>query len=714
VARRIEVDIIGDASSLQKTFRQTAAGTQKFEHSMTSSLGRVNESFKGLAKTALLSTGAFVGVAGLAEGFKTVVGAAEGAEVAQRSLGAQLKANQESFRVNQAAIDKAGLSLSKYGFTIKDSEEALTVLDRATGNISRSIQIQGVAANVAAARNKTLSWAALILGKAYDGQTASLKRLGVELPKGAKGMQAINVVAQKFAGQAAANATSLKAFHAALFNTEVIIGRALLPTFNRLLDRLTVWLEKMNRSGRLQRDVNQAMQTATGIIDALRGPVEGLAKGFKDLGDVVGGSKNEVKLLGTAFAAWKVSGWLTALTGLTGSVKGVGTAAETSAGQVRGLRGALTRLGAMGAIGVTVAVSYEVAKGGEWLSRWLGKQGIPELGDKNIPQGALADFARRSIAAGMSRSKFIEAAGLGGQSKQDAAAVYDAIARSVMSPLTGLRGLFKNLANLNVGASGLPGTVGGKGTYNAPLTAWQRLQMSLAGDPNNVSLLRQRIQHDQAALNFLETLHKQNRITNKAYLAEYQAYYGDINSTLATIASVTKQAATAAKHAAIHLPGVVGGTAPIPGLGAYRVTERQSLLGGLQSYLRTYGPIGAWQVPMNLQIAQARAQAFGGDQAPILRRIKEAALRVYKSGRLFGQGYLDVLNTIAGINQQLGVQTIKFRRDLRGTQPAYAFAGGHTTVIHGGLHLHGVQDVTAMENALEARAKRRPQPRRGR
>jgi hypothetical protein len=49
---------------------------------------------------------------------------------------------------------------------------------------------------------------------------------------------------------------------------------------------------------------------------------------------------------------------------------------------------------------------------------------------------------------------------------------------------------------------------------------------------------------------------------------------------------------------------------------------------------------------------------------------------------------------------------------LPGTRSA-AFAQAGATTINGGIHLHGIQDVPALESALAKRSKRRTPSRRG-
>ena len=659
MARRIEVDIIGDASSLQRAFRETATGAQRFE-------AKITGSFHNIARSAVVAAGAFVGFSAAGEAFKTVISAAVDAERSQRQLAAQLKANRESFRANAAAIGDAGLKMGRFGFTVEDSEKALTVLDRGTKNITQSIGLQGVAANLARAKNLDLASAANVLAKVFGGQETALRRAVPGLSKHAHGLELIAEASRRLAGQAAAGTTAEERFHAILHDTEVVVGTALLPTVNKYLDRVSVWLDRMNRSGRLQRDVNQALKAATGIVQALKGPVEALIGAFKALGDAVGGTRNEMKLLIAVFAAWKVSGWITALAGLSGGIRGVGASAKTSAGAVTGLRAALSRLGAMGVIGVTIAVSYEVAKGGEWLSKWLGKQGIPGVGDKNLPTGQLSGFARAAVAQGTSQAKFIEAAGLGGISASAAAAAYKAAVRAMTYTVT--RPAAARAATTAAAGGAARAAAGG----GYPVLSDQALALG----------------------------------------------YPSLASALAAGRAGSAQPR-------FRIPSTVAGTAVIPGVAAFGRTETRGFTAGLGAYLRQYGMIGQYQEPLGLQVALSRAGALGLDQSGILRRIRAAARKALDSGRLALAAQQQAWDIITSINQQLAQQAIGGATKYRHIQRAVftvgassdAYAGAYrprTVVINGGLHLHGVQDVGAMESALEARAKRRPHPRRGR
>lgn len=63
--------------------------------------------------------------------------------------------------------------------------------------------------------------------------------------------------------------------------------------------------------------------------------------------------------------------------------------------------------------------------------------------------------------------------------------------------------------------------------------------------------------------------------------------------------------------------------------------------------------IQSFAEPLKLQLAEARAQALGLDDSKILRKMKQAALKAIKSGKLSIQAQIDAWNQIASINQQL-------------------------------------------------------------
>lgn len=239
----------------------------------------------------------------------------------QRAVDQQLKTQGATWERYGKQINETDLKLSHVsGFTNQELLQSFEYLDRVTGKVGIALKLNGVAADVARGRNIKLASAALALGKAYGGSITALRRLGIVIPKALKGQEALNYVAQKFAGQAAANATVAEKFNATLVDTEEIIGTALLPTINRYLTELGDWLAKMNETGRLQKD-------ATAAVDAFVTVMHDAQKVIETVDKVTGSFKNTLKLIVAIRLASILTNWI----GLLGRLATSWTAVETQA-----------------------------------------------------------------------------------------------------------------------------------------------------------------------------------------------------------------------------------------------------------------------------------------------------------------------------------------------------------------------------------------------
>ena len=714
MARKLEVEILATTLGYTRSLTKAAEQTKTFART-------VDDSSKHIGRSLAFATGGFVAFAGAADFLKASIDAARTTEVAQKSLAAQLKASGESWTTSKTKIDQAGLSLAKFGFTAEDSLQALTVLDRATGNVTKSIGIQGIAANIARARNISLSAAALILGKAYDGQTTSLKRLGVELPKGVKGMDAIWIAGQKFAGQAKANTTVAERFSATLHDTEVIVGTALLPTLDKLLTSLGNWLTKMNESGKLQRDVNSAVKTGTALFQALVPWVDAAKSAFKYLGDAVGGTKNEVELLVGAFVAFKSAKVATSIASAISGVRQIGTTAEASTGEVAGLRGALAGLAGPAAIVAGLLVA--------------GK----ELG--GLYNGSSAQAFTDKL---FGNTEPLDVAGLHAQAKEGG--IMGSIARKVLAEMgpAGKLTLYGPPAPASppvVGRVNVPGGLAGSYPTGA-YTPEQKLQIALAASPNNIGLLRQQAGHDRAAIAFLQKLHAAGKgPAPKTLAAELEGFYSDLNSQLSTIAGIQSAAASktaAARKKAAAAAKKAAAEAKQDAVEARKMIAR--LIGRQHESPEQYvaraerpgaferlGPLhlASYNVPASLQLTLAREQATGSSQTATLQAARAAARKALRSGRLSLQAQIEAWNEISSLNQQLASSakgasdTFRQQRNravtlahAQGADYQFAYARGGP-VIHI-EHFHSsASNPAALENELVKRARARPHVRRG-
>lgn len=292
------VRILGDTSSLERSYKRAAVGTTRFSKEIErAGRGALSGTlaFKGLGRSIAFASGGFLAFEGASRFLEESVSVAREAAVGQRALAAQMKASGESFAASRDQIEKAGLSMSKFGFTSEDADRALGVLERGTGSIRKSIGLLGLTADLARAKNLDFAAAANIVAKVFGGQTTALRRAVPGLEKNAKGWDLIREAQAKLAGQAAAGTTVSDRFAATLHETQRIIGEGLLPVLNKYLGQLTVWLDKMNKSGQLQKDLNSFVKESTPIFHGAGVAIGIAADALHRYGDMLGALRTESK-----------------------------------------------------------------------------------------------------------------------------------------------------------------------------------------------------------------------------------------------------------------------------------------------------------------------------------------------------------------------------------------------------------------------------------
>ncbi len=295
-----------------------------------------------LGRSLAFASGGFIAVAGTATLLHNAITEALAFAATEKQVTAQLKTSGLSFEANKAQIlDNLTAQSKLSAFTRGDLLQSFGYLVRVSGDVDQSLKLTAIAADVARGRHIALSSASIALAKALGGSSTALRRLGIIVPASAKGMDAINFVAAKFAGQAEAGATSADHLRTSLVNAGETIGTDLLPTFNRLATEFGDWLAKMDASGKLQKDANEAITV--------------LGAAFHTLGDAInivdratGGFKNTLAILIGLELGSKILSWGKALLILAGEWGLVGKAA-TEAGVAQSA--ALAETGAAGAAG---------------------------------------------------------------------------------------------------------------------------------------------------------------------------------------------------------------------------------------------------------------------------------------------------------------------------------------------------------------------------
>lgn len=712
--RRIEVEIIGDYSSLQKTFTGASRGAKHFESDLgKSARGAVaaSVSFRGLGRSIAFASSYFLGGAGIVYGIRSTIAAAE---ESQRVLGQ-----------TQVALRKSGLSWDQYGEEIKkaaleqanlsgfDDERLLgtfALFVRRTNDVNRALQLNALAADVARGRNISLERASLLVLKASLGQAGALRRVGIEAQKGATGLQLVDMLSKKYSGSAAAYgqtaAGAQDRFRVAVQNLQEAIGAGLLPEITNLLNPLSAWLNDSKNQERVQHDVTQAAQDFAAVARDLKAVIDGVDK-------VTGSFGNTLKLLGEIFVALKLRQWalemglfaaaereasasavVSRISAYTSAVEATGTAAAVSKGQVAGLATALTGLGALTVAPILIPIEIKFGHKERALLDKLGKLGaVPKV---------LLDVATAGGAV------------TGGDVISDAASVVKGKkSEPVDTTLSATNGLGPHHSTRTDSPSTTTDTKrGGKRA------------LSLQGQLNLAELALAEASATKSVKDDLVALKRKAAILRALIakggtLAQQTQRNQDLGSTLDQINTINEAATKATKAA---------------------VKEKAKKK---QPTKKVKAP--EFALPFALQLAELKAQTTKTDvdDIRVAKAEKAFAEKLIKSGKLRGQALLDAWQAIIDANNRIADQQTAQTRQVAATSTRLLTAGLGLTaaqrqsleqrfaqaeahpgqkpgevaangiVINGDLNLHGVTDVRSLANKLTKEAKRNSGQTRG-
>lgn len=692
----------------------------------------------GFGRAAVFASTSVLGGAGLTYAFRTVVKAATEQKATIATLQNAVRSAGLSYRDLRPQIETTLRSMERLGFTEDDASRTLGQLVRGTRNVTTATKEEALAADIARARHIALSTASNAVARAYGGQTGALRRLVPFIKAGVSATQAIRQAQAAYAGEAErvskTAAGAQDRFNVALHTTEETIGRGVLPAVTQYLNRGSEWLSQSKNQARIQRDVHNAVRDVSQVVGALGDIIRTVMPLAKGLTKELGGLGNTVKILTGAFVGLKILK-------IAGSLNTISGSAEGAAGKVGLLNGRLGLLARFGTIGVSIAVV-------ETIIRRFDHNSSP------------SDIA------------FLQRVGL----MQKSAAPASINRADILGPARPL---------------GLPSVVSGATAPNglASLTARQRNQLSLseagrttgtADDlsalaqqrallAKNIAAVRGRLSHStgKEARKFADEL--------KGLLDEDSSAFSQIQSiqdsaTRKQTSQISKAAAAAKKARAAFLAEVRG---------YFKGTFGGVTLGVNGGKPLTIATINA-AIAKNEQRAQYQAlglTATGQDLAPTRKTLQAEAKKLGESlagstldtparqnelGRitkvLFGKkGEIGTLtrDTRTQIKQMIdqidsdlkgaGGNQTKFRHvasdkllaglgllpdqlraarfrisqvGLGGTVPtptgAFSLAGaGGGVTIHGGVHLHGVQNVKQLDNELVKVRKRRSGSRRG-
>lgn len=252
MARKLEVEIVGDASSLHRALNQSTQSTSKYG------------SVLGKLKTAAIGAGVAV-AGGVVVGLEKSIHAAMEAEAVNARLGVAFKNAGLNANKYKDQIEKLESGSRRLGFTDDDVKNSLGSLITATGDYAKAAKDVSVAQDIARFKGVSLTDATKMLTMAMTGSQRAAKQLGITvspvttaydklkasgmdlttaegkaaaahaklMDKFATGQAVIDAVTAKVHGQADAYSKTasgaMEQFKAQLNHIEIEIGEKLLP-----------------------------------------------------------------------------------------------------------------------------------------------------------------------------------------------------------------------------------------------------------------------------------------------------------------------------------------------------------------------------------------------------------------------------------------------------------------------------------------------------
>ena len=235
-SRTLKLSILADVADLKKNLDTGSKEVEGF--------GGKLEKFGKVAAAAFAAAAA----AAAAYAVKLAVDGVKAAiedEAAQLRLANALKNVTGATQAQISAVEEQILKTSlATGVADDQLRPALQRLATATGSVTQSQDLLNLALDISAATGKSVEAVSNALGKAYEGNTGSLTRLGVGLSAaeiktlGLEGT--VKQLAETFGGAATVQANTFEGQIARLKvgfdEAKESVGAALLPTLQRLLD----------------------------------------------------------------------------------------------------------------------------------------------------------------------------------------------------------------------------------------------------------------------------------------------------------------------------------------------------------------------------------------------------------------------------------------------------------------------------------------------
>jgi hypothetical protein len=348
-SRTLKLSILGDVDNLNKSLKSATQDVDTFGDK----IGKTGKMIGAAFVAAAAAAGAYAVKIGI-EGVKAAIED----EKAQTQLALALENATGATTAQIAATEQSILQMSlATGVADDQLRPALGRLVRSTGDITKAQDLLSTALDVSTATGKPLETVANALGKAYDGNTAALGKLGIGLSAAElKTMDFTQVqgrLSDLFGGAAARNADTyagrIARMQVAFDEAKETIGFALLPILEKVINfinqnalpAINAFSKAFSLDG---QGLGGTITTVGNIITSVFTPIiNGMIKAFSYVKDAIGDNLDTFKEFGGYIATYLAPVIGTVLGGaLQVAGKIAGGVIDVIAGVVRILNGLIS------------------------------------------------------------------------------------------------------------------------------------------------------------------------------------------------------------------------------------------------------------------------------------------------------------------------------------------------------------------------------------
>jgi hypothetical protein len=334
-SRTLKLSILGDVNNLNKSLKSATQDVDTFGDK----IGKTGKMIGAAFVAAAAAAGAYAVKIGI-EGVKAAIED----EKAQTQLALALENATGATQAQIAATEQSILQMSlATGVADDQLRPALGRLVRSTGDITQAQDLLSTALDIATATGKPLETVANALGKAYDGNTAALGKLGIGLSAAELKTMDFTAVQGRlsdlFGGAAARNADTYAGR----------IGFALLPILEKVINFINLnalpVINAFSNAFSLKGDgLGGTITTLGNIITSVFTPIiNGMLKAFGYVKNAIGDNLDTFKEFGGYIATYLAPVIGTVLGGaLQVAGKIAGGVIDVIAGVVRILNGLIS------------------------------------------------------------------------------------------------------------------------------------------------------------------------------------------------------------------------------------------------------------------------------------------------------------------------------------------------------------------------------------